>query len=105
MIKIFQIDPNKDINKVSFRSYRGIKEFDFSIYKEVWSGKEPDGCCDLEGIFEVFNLHHPQDFHGHSLSVSDIVQLIDSDEESNGLSDGFYYCDSIGWKKLDIKTK
>lgn len=99
MIKIFQIDPNKDINRVIFRSYKFVKEFDFSIYKEVWSGEEPDGCDDLEGIFEVFNLYHPEDFHGHSLSVSDIVQIIGSNEGSNG----FYYCDSFGWIKLDEK--
>ncbi len=99
MIKIYQIDPNKDKNKVIFKPYRFIKEFDFSIYKEVWSGEEPDDCDDLEGIFEVFNLNLPQDFRGWSLSVSDIVQIIGSDRESNGL----YYCDSVGWKTLDIE--
>ena len=99
MIKIFQINRNKDINKVMFMPYKFIKEFNFSIYDEVWSGEEPDGCDDLDGIFEVFNSHYPQDFHGHSLSVSDTVQIIDSDKESKG----YYYCDSLGWKKLDIK--
>lgn len=99
MIKIYQIDPNKDKNRVSFLPYGFLKEFDFSIYNEVWSGEEPDGCDDLDGIYVVFNLHHPDDFYGHSLSVSDIVQIIGSDEESNG----FYYCDSIGWEKLDEK--
>lgn len=29
----------------------------------------------LEGIYETFNLHRPEDFKGHSLSVSDIVVL------------------------------
>lgn len=99
MIKIYQIDSNKDINKVIFMPYKFVKEFDFSIYKEVWSGEEPDGCDSLDGIFEVFNLHHPDDFHGHSLSTSDVVQIIGSDPKRNG----YYYCDSFGWKKLDIK--
>lgn len=101
MIKIFQIDMNKDVNKVMFRPYHTFEkydiQFDFSIYNEVWSGEEPDGCDDLEGIFEVFNLYHPKDFTGHSLSVSDIVQIIGSDEGSNG----YYYCDSFGWEKLN----
>lgn len=101
MIKIFQIDYNKDINKVAFLPYHWLKEFDFSIYKEVWSGEEPDGCDDLDGIYEVFNLYHPKDFKGHSLSVSDIVQIIGSDKGSNG----FHYCDSIGWVKLDDEIK
>lgn len=99
MIKIFQINTDRDINKVKFMPYKWLKEFDFSIYDEVWSGEEPDGCDDLEGIFEVFNLYHPKDFKGHSLSVSDIVQIIDSDKESNG----YYFCDSFGWEKLDEK--
>lgn len=99
MIKIFQIDTNKDKNKVKFLPYNWLKKFDFSIYEEVWSGEEPDGCNDLNGIYEVFNLHHPNDFKGHSLSVSDIVQIIDSDKEKNG----YYYCDSFGWVQIDIK--
>lgn len=99
MIKIFQINTDRDVNKVKFMPYNWVKEFDFSIYDEVWSGEEPDGCDDLEGIFEVFNLYHPKDFKGHSLSVSDIVQIIGSDKGSNG----YYFCDSFGWEKLDEK--
>lgn len=98
MIKIFQINTDRDINKVKFMPYKWLKEFDFSIYDEVWSGEEPDGCDDLERIFEVFNLYHPKDFKGHSLSVSDIVQIIGSDKESNG----YYFCDSFGWQKIEI---
>lgn len=44
----------------------------------------------LNKIFEEFNLYHPADFKGHSLSVSDIVVV---DKVS-------YFCDSFGWKKL-----
>ena len=98
MIKIFQINTDRDINKVKFMPYKWLKEFDFSIYDEIWSGEEPDGCDDLEGIFEVFNLYHPKDFKGHSLSVSDIVQIIGSNKESNG----HYFCDSFGWQKIEI---
>lgn len=99
MIKIYQVNPDRDKNKVIFMPYRFIKEFDFSIYDEVWCGEEPDDYDNLEGIFDVFNLCRPQDFHGHSLSVSDIVQIIGSDLEKNG----YYYCDSFGWKKLYIE--
>ena len=102
MIKIFQINPEKDTNKVKFKSYKFIKEFDFSIYDEVWSGNEPElenYNNLLEEIFKIFNLHHPEDFHGHSLSVSDVVQIINSDKKDNG----YYYCDSFGWVKLEIE--
>lgn len=45
----------------------------------------------LEQIFQDFNLNHPKNYTGRSLSVSDIVTI---NEES-------YFCDSFGWKKLD----
>lgn len=45
----------------------------------------------LEMILEDFNVNHPKDFKGRSLSVSDIVQL----------NDNYYFCDRFGWKKLD----
>ena len=101
MIKIYQINMERDINQVKFRSFKNVKEFDFSIYDEVWSGENPDGCDDLEGIFEVFNLDHPEDFNGHSLSVSDIVHIIDS-KNPNKLPNGYWYCDSFGWKKVEV---
>lgn len=46
----------------------------------------------LDDLFEEFNIHHPEDFRGHSLSVSDIVKI----------NDDYYFCDSYCWKKLDF---
>ena len=48
----------------------------------------------LEGIFERFNLDHPKDFKGHSLSVSDVVVL-----HQNG-RDTAYYVDSFGYQQV-----
>ena len=98
MIRIYQIDINKDKNHVKFMPFDFVKNFDFSIYNEVWSGELEN--CSLEEIFRFFNLNHPWDFKGHSLSVSDIVQIIDS--HTNVLN-GYYYCDSVGWKKIDVE--
>lgn len=54
-------------------------------------GHETDVYKVLDNIFRIFNINHPEDFHGHSLSVSDVVEI-----------DGeFYYCDDFGWEKLD----
>ena len=49
----------------------------------------------LDDIYAMFNVSRPDDFKGHSLSVSDVV-------EYNG---EFYYCDDIGWKKLDWRVE
>ena len=98
MIKIYQIDSTKDTKHVKFMSFDWIKEFDFSIYKEVWSGELE--YSSLDDIFRFFNLEHPSDFKGHSLSISDIVQIVDT---YNNRPDGYYFCDSFGWKQINIK--
>ena len=46
---------------------------DASIYDEVFSG-EVD-CGTLEEIFTLFNTEHPLYHRGHSLSVSDVVEV------------------------------
>ena len=48
----------------------------------------------LEDIYRRFNIDHPEDFRGHSLSVSDVVVLHEKG------TDTAYYVDSIGFKEL-----
>ncbi len=48
----------------------------------------------LESIYERFNLHHPDDFRGHSLSVSDVVVLREDGR------DQAYYVDSFGFTQV-----
>ncbi|MDL2232170.1 ssDNA-binding domain-containing protein [Ruminococcaceae bacterium OttesenSCG-928-L11] len=43
----------------------------------------------LEGIYQRFNLDHPEDFTGHSLSVSDVVTLKRGDDITSHYIDGF----------------
>lgn len=43
-----------------------------------------------EDIFRIFNSNYPEDYLGHSLSISDIVAI-------NG---NYYYCDNFGFVKL-----
>jgi hypothetical protein len=45
----------------------------------------------LDHIFYRFNLDHPEDFLGPSLSVGDIVTLEDSRS---------YVCLSVGWRRI-----
>ena len=45
----------------------------------------------LEAIFEKFNLDHPEDFRGHSLSVSDIVLLHQNGQNTAHFVDSFGY--------------
>ena len=49
----------------------------------------------LEDLYVKFNIDHPKDFRGHSMSVSDIIALKIAGEVS------FHYVDSVGFQKLD----
>ena len=48
----------------------------------------------LEDLYRIFNIEHPQDFTGHSLSISDIVAL----KQAGMVS--YHYVDSVGYKEL-----
>lgn len=62
------------------------------VYTGSIDGEDPDAV--LDDLFVKFNLHHPEDFKGHSLSMSDIVVLFDD----NGCK--WYYCDIVGWRDI-----
>lgn len=95
--KIFQLDMSND----ETRGYRfmgwefAAKYFNRNHYKEMYSG-EMDEPYILEAIWEKFNLDHPEDFKGHSLSVSDVVALKKPDKDYWY----YFYCDSFGWKEV-----
>lgn len=67
---------------------------DMNDYNVVYTGelsKESDNDLVLcETVFKIFNINRPEDFVGHSLSVSDIVAI-------NG---NYYFCDDFGFVKL-----
>ena len=48
----------------------------------------------LEDIYTRFNIDHPKDFKGHSLSVSDVVVL-----HQNG-QDAAHFVDSVGFRQV-----
>ena len=62
-------------------------------YRMVYAMQREPGET-LEDIYRRFNIDHPEDFKGHSLSVSDVVVL-----HGNG-ADAAWYVDSIGFKEL-----
>lgn len=95
-IKIFQINYERDKNRVKFLHYEHLdsfqdtKDINASIYDEVFSGDVD--CSGLEDVFQKFNTEGHPLHRGHSLSVSDIVTT----------EDGAYYCDSVGFQKVDF---
>lgn len=100
-IRIYQINLKRDTNNVAFMNLeflekvKGVHTVDSKIYDRVFDG-EVD-CKTLEDVYQMFNLNHPKDYKGRSLSVSDVVEVIKDEETSE-----FYFCDSIGFKQIDF---
>lgn len=69
----------------------------YENYELVYTGaltKDGSQIEKLEDLYRIFNVEHPHDFSGHSLSVSDIVAL----KQAGVVS--YHYVDSIGYKEL-----
>ena len=69
-------------------------------YELLYRGNLPEGKRSvpqaelLEQLYQKFNFARPTDYHGHSLSVSDVIMLNQDGKISA------YYVDSIGFKEL-----
>ena len=96
-VNIFQLPIEND------RIFCGFDEKQYpklTDYKKVYSYEHPHVMAEditdfLEIVFSKFNIDRPEDFKGHSLSVSDIVVLEFEDTSR------VFFCDNIGWKELD----
>ena len=99
---IYQINTDRDDNRICFlgldtlERFQHSKEVDPVLYDRVYDGKLD--CNSLETIYEKFNIDHPADYKGRSLSVSDVVEI----RESDTLNPGFYFVDSIGFKLISF---
>ena len=94
---IFQI--NEDTKGKAYR-FMGMDyavshgmRIDASDYNFVYSGQMTDDDT-LDRLYERFNIEHPGDYTGHSLSVSDVIVL----QEEQGMK--AYYVDSFGYREL-----
>lgn len=100
-IKIYQI--NDDNNENHFMGYDSTMSnggIDESAYKNVYHGDVD--CNDLEEIYTLFNTERVPTHQGYSLSVSDVIEVIDSDNEM--LNGKCFFCDSVGYKTVDFDT-
>lgn len=85
MIKKYEIYQLKEeyFHEYGFMSYDFLKEHDKEIHKDMYCSRYRDAeigieCSDgeyLERLFTKFNMDRPEDFKGHSLSVSDVIIL------------------------------
>ena len=101
IFRIYQIKSGEEYHYKRFESMKGqpepvnIKDYDL-VYQGDLSDIEGSDRIEekLEALFTKFNINHPDDFKGHSLSVSDVIGI-----EKNGKQTA-YFCDSVGYKEL-----
>ena len=94
---IYQLAHEERTRDLRFEPYDRLQAAGHTIdranYELVYTAPLTAGTS-LEDIFTRFNIDHPQDFKGHSLSVSDIVVLHQNGENTA------HYVDSIGYKEV-----
>ena len=92
---IYQLKDNVPVD-YHFRPLDELQAKGLSIdpanYEKVYEAALSPGM-DLERIFEKFNISRPEDFKGHSLSVSDVVVLHHSGTDTAHYVDRFGFSD------------
>ena len=98
--KIYQLPSGEKYHGVRFESMDRLKADSVQLNKDdyelMYEGElaEFKGNTTLEGLFAQFNNDRPDDFFGHSLSVSDVIVI------SVDGKDTAYFCDSFGFTEM-----
>ncbi|MFR7867504.1 YodL domain-containing protein [Ruminococcus bicirculans (ex Wegman et al. 2014)] len=98
--QIYQLPGGEKYHGVRFEGLDRLKaegvQLNKDDYELVYEGivGEFRGNATIEGIFTQFNTKHPEDFRGHSLSVSDVIVISMDDKDTA------YYCDSFGFTEM-----
>lgn len=98
--QIYQLPGGEKYHGVRFEGLDRLKaegvQLNKDDYELVYEGivGEFRGNATIEGIFTQFNTNHPEDFRGHSLSVSDVIVISLDDKDTA------YYCDSFGFTEM-----
>lgn len=99
-MRLYQINTDRDEKGLAFMNYEFVKRrtntdrIDRNIYDCVFDGEV--SCKSLESVFALFNFRYPDGYEGRSLSLSDVVEVMESDYVPKGL----YFCDSVGFKEV-----
>ena len=98
--QIYQLPGGDKYHGIRFEGMEQLKNDGVQLNKDdyelVYEGEvgEFRGNATLEALFAQFNTNHPEDFRGHSLSVSDVIVI------SVDGKDTAYFCDSFGFTEM-----
>ena len=94
---IYQLKDGDGMRDYHFEPYDRLQTAGLSVetanYDLIYTAELTPGTS-LEDIYTRFNIDRPEDFKGHSLSVSDIVVLHQNGENTA------HYVDSIGYREV-----
>ena len=99
IFEIYQIKGGEETRDYRFEPFERLtavgKKPEFANYEKVYEANEAmltgkSVIEKLESAFYIFNQERPDDFKGHSLSVSDVAVM----------NDTAYYVDSVGFRQL-----
>ena len=98
---VLQLKRIDETDEFRFMPYWHIQKLEehptIDHYEVVYNGPIEQTAAaaeQLEGLYTKFNIDHPEDFRGQSMSMSDIVALKVAHEVS------FHYVDRIGFVEL-----
>lgn len=98
--RIYQIDSKAEsahgiiFSSLAMLERLGLREkLTLDLYDMVYEGVMES--VDPERLFMMFQGQKPEGFKGHSLSVSDVVEI----------EGDFFYCDSYRWEKISFPKK
>ena len=99
---IYQLKDTEETRDIRFMNMDYLEREGIPVSREnytlVYTGELKEGMS-LEDIYTQFNIDHPADFTGHSLSVSDVVVLHQDGENTS------HYVDSVGYREIPGFTK
>lgn len=99
---IYQLKTGEENHFRRWESFENLQKYgdkpDLKNYDKVYTGKMEQSAT-LENIYQEFNVNRPADFHGHSLSMSDIIVV-----EANGICTA-HYVDSFGFESCPDVAK
>ncbi len=94
---IYQLKDGAGMRDYHFEPYDRLQAAGLSVeatnYDLIYTAELTPGTS-LEDIYTRFNIDHPKDFKGHSLSVSDIVVLHQNGENTA------HYVDRFGYREV-----
>ena len=94
---IYQVPRGPEGRDFRYRSYEGLQEDGLSVdrknYQLVYTAPL-DQNTSLDEIYHRFNMEHPADYTGRSLSLGDIVVFRQDGKQTA------YYVDSVGYREV-----